>query len=454
MGATARKLNILLATLVLLAGATGCSVINEYVGVNPLRLRSANERLYQEADRLMAAKKKAEAILAYRQIYQADPAYQPALRQLARAYADQGRRRLAAYFYQRLLTLSPADAEASRVLAEMPTVTVETADVQTLWQTFIEEQAISGLALGEDTLYVTTQGGTLAAVSTQNGSIRWQQTFSKPLLGSPAYSPDPSQPLVIIGCEDNTLYALATSDGTQRWRFQSEAPIYGAVAISGDVVYAGSVDGTLYALSRDDGTMLWEFRTAGALHASPTVADGLVYVGSLDRTVYALDAQRGTLVWRFDANAVVETTPVIQGNLLFFGANNSRLYCLDRLTGQELWRYSTGDAVYASAVAGGKVVYVASTRQALLAVLVETGKLLWRFDTATFLTMRPEYDPQMKRLYLAANADPQLYCVDAASGKLLWQFDTGDWPSTGPLLNQRTLYLGGRDGTVSAYLLK
>lgn len=454
MGTTARKLYILLAVLVLLAGTAGCTVVNQYISLNPLRLRSANERLYREAERLMAAKKKAEAILAYRQIYQADPTYQPALRQLARAYADQGRRRLAVYFYQRLVTLNPADAEASRALTEMPTITADTADVQTVWQTFIEEQAISGLALGEDTLYVTTQGGTLAAVSTQDGSIRWQQTLSKPILGSPAYSPDPDQPLVIVGCEDNILYALATSDGTQRWSFQAQAPIYGAVVISGGVVYAGSVDGTLYALRRDDGTMLWEFRTAGALHASPAVADGVVYIGSLDRTVYALDAQRGTLIWRFDANAVVETTPVIQGNLLFFGANNSRLYCLDRLTGQELWRYSTGDAVYASAVAAGPVVYVASTRQALLAVLVETGKLLWRYDSATFLTMRPEYDPQADRLYLVANADPQLYCVDAASGKLLWQFDTGDWPSTGPLLNQRILYLGGRDGTLSAYRLK
>lgn len=454
MGATARKLYIFLAVLVLLAGTAGCSVINEYISLNPLRLRSASERLYQEAERLMAANKKAEAILAYRQIYQADPTYQPALRQLALAYADQGRRRLAAYFYQRLLILNPSDADASRALADIQRYPFETADIQTVWQTFIEEQAISGLVLGENTLYVTTQGGTLAAVSTLDGSIRWQQTLSKPILGSPAYSADPNQPLVIVGCEDKILYALSASDGTPRWSFLAQAPIYGAVAISGNVVYAGSVDGTLYALNRNDGTMLWEFRTAGALHASPTVADGLVYVGSLDRTLYALDSQSGKPVWRFDANAVVETTPVIQGNLLFFGANNSRLYCLDRLTGQELWRYSTGDAVYASAVTGKQVVYVASTRQALLAVQMDTGKLLWRYDSATFLTLPPAYDPLTDRLYLAANADPQLYCVDGATGKLLWQFDTGDWPSTGPLLNQRTLYLGGRDGTLSAYLLK
>ncbi|MHB1357087.1 MAG: outer membrane protein assembly factor BamB family protein [Anaerolineae bacterium] len=454
MGVTTHKSLILIIVLVLLAGPIGCAVVNQYVGMNPLRVHDANERLFLEAERLMAANNKAEAILAYRQIYNADPSYEPALRQLAGAYADQGRRRLAAHFLQQLVTLNPADTDASRALADLLTSDGDTVDVQTLWQIFIEEQAISGIVLGEDTLYASTQGGTLAAVSTLDGSIRWQHTLNQPILGSPSYSADPNQPLVIVGCEDKILYALAADDGAQVWRFETFAPIYGAVTTSDGIVYAGSVDGTLYAIKRDDGALLWEFLTAGALHASPLVADGIVYIGSFDRTLYALNAKNGTLIWRFDANAAVETIPVIQGDLLFFGANNSRLYCLDRLTGLVIWRYSTGDAIYASAVVGEQVVYVASTRQALLAIQMDTGKLLWRFDTATYLTMRPEYDSLEGRLYLAANADPLLYCVDSVSGKLLWQFDTGDWLSTGPILSQRTLYLGGRDGTVSAYRLK
>jgi outer membrane protein assembly factor BamB len=454
MTGTTRMLSILLAVLVLLVGTAGCTVINTYVGQDPLRVKSSNERMYLEAERLLAAGNKAEAILAYRQVYQADPNYQPALRQLARAYADQGRRRLATYFYEKLIALNQVDADASQALADMPITATGSADIQTTWQTLVEEQAISGLVLGADTLYVSTQGGTVAAIMMQDGSFRWKKALGKPILGSPAYSAETDPPLVIVGCEDKFLYALAANDGAQIWRFEAEAPIYGSVVISNDIVYAASVDGILYALRRDDGTMLWEYRTEGALHASPAAADGLLYIGSLDRTIYALDAQRGTLVWRFDANAVVETTPVIQGNRLYIGANNSRMYCLDRRTGQELWRYSTGDAIYTSAVVAGDVVYIATTRQALLAVQVESGNLLWRFDTATFLTMRPEYDQLADRLYLAANADPLLYCVDGTSGKLLWQFDTGDWPSTGPLLFQRTLFLGGRDGTISAYQLK
>lgn len=442
-----------LTILVLLGAmlcATGCAPIaSRYVGPwgRPL---SRAERLHREGERLAAAGKVAEAILSYRQAHRLDPAYRPALRRLAAAYEAQGRRRLARYFYQRLLELDPRDAAAQEALTALDRRLAQ-GPLPAAWQTFLEEQAISGLAVSDDAVYATTQGGSLFALSRADGAVLWRFAAGRPIVSGPLYSAGPGRPLVLFGADDGVLYALSAEGGQEVWHFRTQAPIHGGPAAAGDAVYVGSTDGHLYAVGRADGALRWHYTTGGAIHASPLVAGDTVYVGSLDQYVYAVNARTGALRWRFAAVAGVESTPVLQGERLFVGANDSRLYCLHPVSGRELWRHSTGDAVYAPPVLDGTRLYLASASRSLFALDLATGQELWRHDAATFLTVAPALHGG--RLYLVAASDPQLYALASDTGQLLWAMDTGDWPSAPPLATAGHLYLGGKDGTVVAYRL-
>src|SRR5262249_52971543 len=67
----------------------------------------------------------------------------------------------------------------------------------------------------------------------------------------------------------------------EQWKFSTNDSIEAAVAVSGGVVYAGSMDEHLYALDLAKGTEKWKYK-GGPFKAPPSVRDGVVYVGDAD----------------------------------------------------------------------------------------------------------------------------------------------------------------------------
>ncbi len=473
-----RQLGKRMLLVTLLAGllaTAGCNAAAQYVDLRTLRPLSRAERLFREGEKLAQAGKLAESNLSFRQAVEADPKFQPALRRLAAAYSAQGRRRLAAYFYERLLATNPRDDEARRALVDLyralgrpdkaneagrplgievkPADATRQAGLPRKWETFLQERAISGLAVGENSLFVTTQGGSLYALDREAGEVRWHFTprGASPVVSGPAYSPAAEGGVVFFGAESGVLYAVSAADGRELWRFKAGAPIHGSPAVGGERVYFGAMDGTLYALDRNTGGIYWKFQAGGAFQAAPLVAGDTLYAGSLDENLYAIETRTGDERWRFAALAGVESTPLLAGDLLYFGANDSRVYCVNAKSARKVWHYSAGDSVYAQPVLQGERLYATSAGRVLVALAPQTGELLWRHSAKTFLTNKPAWD--RGTLYLVANGDPSLYALDGQTGSLLWAMDTGDWPATDPMVTGGTLYLGERDGTVLAYAL-
>jgi outer membrane protein assembly factor BamB len=68
------------------------------------------------------------------------------------------------------------------------------------------------------------------------------------------------------------------------------------------VVYLGGGDGYVYALNASDGSTFWSFRTNSNLYSCPAVSGGVVYVGSMDTStgnMYAINAATGAKLWNF-----------------------------------------------------------------------------------------------------------------------------------------------------------
>lgn len=117
----------------------------------------------------------------------------------------------------------------------------------------------------------------------------------------------------------------------------------------------------------------WSYKTGDTVWSSPAVTGGVVYVGSLDDNVYALDARTGAKLWSFTAGNSVQTSPAVANGVVYAGSWDDNVYALDANTGALLWIYATGDHVLSSPTVAKGVVYVGSWDDNVYALDARTG---------------------------------------------------------------------------------
>lgn len=141
--------------------------------------------------------------------------------------------------------------------------------------------------------------------------------------------------------------------GGVKWAFKTDGPIIGSPAVSGGVVFIGSLDTNLYAVNQETGTQKWRFKTEGPIASSPAVANGTVYFSGNDGVFYALAADTGAVKWRFstergerrfeakgihgtrpraqtvpDPFDIFTSSPAVFYNRVYFGSTDGFLYAL------------------------------------------------------------------------------------------------------------------------------
>ena len=438
-----RWLSIVAAVWLALAAAA-CSAPPDLLrGLLP----SPAARFVVEGDRLSADRRSAEAILAYRQAVAQDSWHVPALRKLARAYAAQGRRRLAQQYLQRAAALQPGDAGVVADLKELALPEPTGGPLKPVWQAPIGSGAPTGLVVEGGAIYVAYEDGVVKALDAATGALRWESKLPARASSAPAAGGG----LALVGGEDGALHALNAADGHPRWRYQTAAPIYAAPTVTAEAIYAPSGDGSFSALAPSDGKLLWKIDATAPLTGRAAVADGIVYFGSADGRIYGVDAATGREVWGSGivAQGAVEAQPTVSDGRVLIGAGDSRVYALAADKGGEYWRHSTPDAIYARPLVISDTVYVASAGNTLSALNVRTGDLTWELGAKSALRHAPAWVAGM--LYYVAAADPHLYAVDAATGSPLWQLDTGDWLAAGPVIADGMMVLLGQDGAVMGF---
>ena len=102
----------------------------------------------------------------------------------------------------------------------------------------------------DGTLYAATMAGTISALDTATGAVRWQTSVSaKGIAVTPALSADG---LLFVSCDDGFLHVVASQSGNLiRSKRVSAAPLRSSPVCSGHTVFAGADDGILYSLDAD-----------------------------------------------------------------------------------------------------------------------------------------------------------------------------------------------------------
>lgn len=263
------------------------------------------------------------------------------------------------------------------------------------WETQIDRSPISSSPAIDinGTIYVATEGGTLAALAPSTGAINWMiggtapvtcpsGTFTLgPLISSPAVYTFSSVNNIIIGSASGAVYVFQ-DNGTTRTctaRFEPSATDFdnativsqfnssptfttnpATLAISA-IVIGAAVDvtqgeatrtvGKLYALNTD-GSLIWQFprvgaKEIGAVTSSPALGTANEpYFAAADGYLYAL-ANDGTLKWRFPIGEIVDprapfSASPLMSDLIFVPSASGNIFAIAP-DGAFRWRASSPD---------------------------------------------------------------------------------------------------------------
>ena len=237
-----------------------------------------------------------------------------------------------------------------------------------LWQVSKGEALTGGPGIGGGLLFVGTHEAELVALNKDNGAERWRQRISSEMLATPVVAGD----LVVVQTIDGKVSAYQTVTGKKLWSYERSIPkltLRGTSAplVVGDAVYAGFSDGRLLSLSLATGELLWE-TTVAVPHGRTdlerlvdidglfSVDDGVVYVSSYQGRVAAISIADGNVLWARDMSSYTGLT--VSGNHIFITDAGSRVWALDKRTGATLWRQDglIGRELSAPAVQGKAVV--------------------------------------------------------------------------------------------------
>jgi outer membrane protein assembly factor BamB len=217
-------------------------------------------------------------------------------------------------------------------------------------------------------LYAATLGGSVIAIDSIRGTLKWTATVPGTVYGAVILSGD----FLLIPADD-ALYALDRKTGKQqtsltqengrfdtapaakdglivgvsdagwvtaftlgaepRWSVQLDGGFDAAPMIHGDSVIVATLAGEIACLALADGTVRWRVTASTrAIAATPAVSsDGLLYAGADDGMIHIVAADTGHLIRsRRVSESPIRTAPVVCGQTVFVGADDGSLYTLDQ----------------------------------------------------------------------------------------------------------------------------
>ena len=359
------------------------------------------------------------------------------------------------------------------------------ARLQLAWTADLGSPIVGGPVVADGMVIAGTEGGTLEALSTEQGGVVWKQTGLGPLIGQPLISGDN----LFIGSGDGRLYAFVLASGTRIWDWRApgvEPALWGGPVVDSGLLLVGvgsqaggspSEVGRLVALDPASGDRIWATCLLPACAAGDPIRSsvaldpagyGYVGVGSPDDAVAAFDAGIGRITWKTSLypdqgrGLAVSATPLLflshGRERVAVGGQAGTFAVLDALTGAVVWTRdlvagSAGGGLNGSAGFDGRALYLpsAGSPSGLLALDPDSGSVLWQATSA-----RPVYSSPAVGLGVlvygegALQGDPPGGAVVALStvdGRPLWRAQTGAAVLASPIVVGEAVYaadLGGR----------
>jgi len=238
-------------------------------------------------------------------------------------------------------------------------------------------------AFDNERVYLPLAGGTLVALTANDGQLYWRSDIGGELSASPIADNSTiyvaSEAVAIPGLlpsSSGTLRALGREGGVTQWMMPLVKPLRGALALSGERVFAGGSDGRIYAFDKRTGGVFWSIPFGSPFSSQPVIQGGRVYLGSEDGTLYSLEEATGRLLWKFKTKGAIRGPVAVAGGMAFFGSGDGYVYEVSADKGKMVWQKRTGGGVEAVSLAGDALLAASLDNFAYLLKL--NGKMIWK----------------------------------------------------------------------------
>lgn len=310
------------------------------------------------------------------------------------------------------------------------------------WERELPRAVLSGAAVANETVFVTTSKKRVYALSTQSGTVRWERKLD----GDLPYTPACAGGLVLVSVHETGLVALSAASGDTVWTAtHGGGPVTAPTVYDGTVTFAAA-DDVVYVVAAEDGSKRADsvpFPLGGL--QTLTVEDDRIYVGAVSG-VYAMDG-RCVRVWSRSLQDAVRGPPVLVGNRLFVAENGGSVLALDKRTGNVAWTVELETGINAPISANEESLFVAAGKDAYC-LGQDTGEERWVSRLGAVSTTGLALGTNA--LYLGTFAKT-VHALGAADGEEQWHYKT-ELPVHSPAaLVEGQLYIGDNAGVVRAF---
>ncbi|HEY8090155.1 MAG TPA: PQQ-binding-like beta-propeller repeat protein, partial [Polyangiaceae bacterium] len=299
------------------------------------------------------------------------------------------------------------------------------------------------------TLYVATLGGSLQALSREDGGVRWTYDLGDRAYATPAVADDGT----IYAASDAKKVVALSAAGKLRWTLETEDEADAGITLAPDGTLLVAAGRRVYGLT-PQGFVKWRFAAKRKVFAAPALLlDGGAVFGSQDHRVYALTPQGGPR-WSVDLGADVDGAPVVlDDGAIAVGTDGDEVVVLAAADGRVVWRRNVGGFVRGtlSATRDGAIVagvYGPAPREVVLAA--DSGAPRTSFPVqgtgAREFGVHGASLEDGSGLLLFGAQDDRVRAIDA-SGRLWWSFTTdGDVDAPVTLLDDGSVVVASDDG--------
>lgn len=283
------------------------------------------------------------------------------------------------------------------------------AEGELLWSRDVGEAMDATPTYGDGLLFGQHWGREVFALEAASGEWRWRRPFA----ASPADDHRQgglllSEDTLLVPLWNGTLQALASKTGALRWEFVAGMPLRATPVASRGQIFLSGGDGTLWALSHEGG-LLWRALLDGPLLSSATLVRSGPVAVTRNGTVHAFDWQ-GTLLWRRALEQICYySAPQSHDQELFVATAAGSLWKLDARDGKVIWRRDGFGPIYASPLLWRGLLVVGDNAGRLSVVAADSGDLLTSLVVAGAIQGTPL--PFKERLIFGAR-DGRIHAVD------------------------------------------
>lgn len=163
-----------------------------------------------------------------------------------------------------------------------------TKPTKPVWSTELDGAILGSLSLDKDgLLFVGTLGGSIYALDSASGEVKWKQSLSSSIWSGAISNNSGS---LFAGDQAGRFNSLAADSGKEIWSLAPDGPILGSPLVLESSVVFGTESGSLFNVDFDNKT-IWTKTIAGKLYSTPVLAGNKILVAPLEgeATLIAFD---------------------------------------------------------------------------------------------------------------------------------------------------------------------